>query len=104
MRNANLLALLSPRIAGAPNSTVKATYEVDIKDDLQVSGQEVLKHGDGPLLHGLGENGVVGEGKGLGDDLPGIIPVQHFLIDQQTLELDNSQRRVSIYLGYCITS
>ena len=72
------------------------TYQVDIENDLQVSGQEVLHHGDRPLLHCLWKDCVVGKGKSLGHNIPGIIPAQLLLIDQEALELNNSQRRMGV--------
>lgn len=42
--------------------------EVNVVDDLQVAGEQVLHQRNGPLLQGLGENGVVGVSEGLLDD------------------------------------
>ena len=47
---------------------------VDVEDDLQVSGQELLHHGHGPPLQGLREDRVVGVGADLGRDGPGLVP------------------------------
>ena len=38
---------------------------VDLVDDLQVARQEPLEHADGPLLQGLGQDGVVGIAGGM---------------------------------------
>ena len=52
---------------------------VDIVDNLEVPGKELLHERDGPSFQGLGQHSVVGEGKGLRDDVPGIFPVNLFL-------------------------
>lgn len=64
-----------------------------------MSGQKILEHGNGPLLHGLGKDRVVGECKGLGHNIPGIIPAQHLLVHQQTLEFDNGESGMGILIG-----
>lgn len=62
---------------------------VDLVDDLEVTGQQVLHQRDRPLLQCLGEDGVVCIAEGVGDETPGLVPVEAFLIDEDTLELDN---------------
>ena len=47
---------------------------VDVEDDLEVAGQELLHHGHGPPLQGLREDRVVGVGAALGRDGPGQVP------------------------------
>ena len=62
---------------------------VDVEDDLQVSGQELLHHGHGPPLQGLREDRVVGVGADLGRDGPGLVPalVTHLIITKTKLFL-----------------
>lgn len=70
--------------------------EVDVVDDLQVSGQQVLDQTDGPLLEGLGQDGVVGVAKRGRDEVPRLIPLELLEVDKDALELDNGQRRVRV--------
>ena len=39
---------------------------------------------------------MIGVAKGIGDDIPGLVPFQTFDIDKDTLKLDNRKGRVSI--------
>ena len=52
---------------------------VDIVDNLEVSGKELLHERDGPFFQSLGKHCVVGEGKSLRDDVPGVFPVDLLL-------------------------
>lgn len=45
---------------------------VDLVDDLQVPGQQVLEEVDGPALQSLRQNGVVGVGTGTNHNVPGL--------------------------------
>lgn len=57
-------------------ATVNCTYIevglVDLVDDLQVSGQEVLQQLHRPALQRLGEDGVVGVSEGAPGEVPGL--------------------------------
>lgn len=70
--------------------------QVDVVDELEVAGQEMLEQGDGPLLESLGKDGVVGVTESVSDDAPGLIPIKALEIDENTLELNNSQSRVGV--------
>ena len=70
--------------------------QVDVVDKLEVAGQEMLEQGDGPLLESLGKDGVVGVTESAGDDVPSLLPVKALEINEDTLELDNSQSRVGV--------
>lgn len=52
---------------------------IEIVDNLEVSGEELLHEWDGPPFQSLRQHSVVGEGKGLRDDIPGIFPVDFLL-------------------------
>jgi len=69
---------------------------VDVIDDLEVSRQEVFEEGNGPALESLGQDGVVGVGDGLGHDLPCVIEGDVLLVDQDPLQLDNGESRMSV--------
>lgn len=45
---------------------------VDLIDDLQVTGEQVLEQVDGPALQGLRQDGVVCVGAGPHTDVPGL--------------------------------
>ena len=69
---------------------------VDLIDDLQVSGQDELQHGHRPALQCLREEGVVCVGKGQSADVPGLLPAQLLLVQENTHQLRDSQRWVSV--------
>jgi len=52
---------------------------VEVVDYLEVSGEELLHERDGPPFQSFGQHGMVGEGKGLRDDIPGVFPVNFLL-------------------------
>ena len=70
--------------------------QVDVVDELEVAGQEMLEQGDGPFLESLGKDGVVGITESAGDNVPCLLPVKALEIHKDTLELDNSQSRVGV--------
>ena len=69
---------------------------VDLVDDLQVSGQDSLKHGHRPSLQSLREQRVVGVGKRLGADAPCSIPAQILCVHQNVHELRDGQSWVGV--------
>lgn len=69
---------------------------VNVVDDLQMARQQVLDQTDRPLLQRLRQDGVVGIAKCVRHDVPGLIPVETFEIDQNTLQLHHSERRMSV--------
>lgn len=58
---------------------------VDGVDDLQVPGQQLLKHGHWPALQGLRQHSVVGICTGFLGDLPGL-PIENSRCHRDTLE------------------
>lgn len=69
---------------------------VDLVDELEVAGEEVLEEREGPLLKGLGEDGVVGVRKHLGGDLPRNVVRNLLLVDEDAHELDDGDGRVGV--------
>lgn len=59
----------------------------DLVDDLVHAGEELGEHADGPLLQGLGQDGVVGVAHDLRHDVPGVIPLELLLVDEDAHEL-----------------
>lgn len=70
--------------------------QVDVVDDLQMAWQQVLEERDGPLLQCLRQDRVVGVAESLADDVPGIIPVEALNVDENPLQLRNSQGWVGV--------
>lgn len=70
--------------------------EVDVENDLHMSGEEVLDERDRPHLESLGEDRVVGVRESASDDVPGVVKVDVLLVDQDPLELDDGERRVGV--------
>jgi hypothetical protein len=52
---------------------------VDIIDNLEVPGKELLHERDRPSFQSLRQHSMVGEGKGLRDNVPGVCPVDLLL-------------------------
>lgn len=70
--------------------------EVDIIDDLQMSWEQVLEQWNGPLLQRLRKNSVVGVTECLGNDVPGILPLEAFEINEDALQLNDGKSWVGI--------
>ena len=68
----------------------------DIIDYLQVPRKQVLHQRDGPLLESFWKDGMVGKEECVGDDIPGLVPRNLFLINENTHEFRNSESRVGI--------
>ena len=69
---------------------------VDLVDDLEVTGEEVLNHGYRPALQGLGQESVVGVGEGLGACVPRLVPWQLLHVKQESHQLWDGQCRVGV--------
>ena len=69
---------------------------VDLVDDLKVAGKNTLQHVDGPAFQGLREEGVVGVGKGPGDDAPGFLPGQLLQVHENVHELGDAESWVRV--------
>lgn len=70
--------------------------QVDIVDDLQMSREEVLEEWNGPFLQCFGEHGMVSVSKGLGHDVPCLVPLKTFEVDQNALQFHNRKSRMGI--------
>ena len=69
---------------------------VDLVDDLQVARQEPAEQLDRPLLQRLGQQRVVRVGEGVPRDVPGLVPVQLVLVDEQPHQFGHGDRRVGV--------
>ena len=68
----------------------------DLVDDLVHTGEELGERADGPLLQGLGQDGVVGVAHDLRHDVPGVIPLEFLLVDEDAHELGAAHSGVGI--------
>ena len=59
----------------------------DLVDDLVHAGEELGERANGPLLQGLGQDGVVGVAHDLRHDVPGVVPLELLLVDEDAHEL-----------------
>ncbi|GJC79271.1 hypothetical protein ColLi_02109 [Colletotrichum liriopes] len=70
--------------------------EIDVVNNLQVSGKQVLDQANGPLLQSLGKNRVVGVAERGSDDVPRLVPFQLLEVHQDALQLDNGERGMGV--------
>ena len=68
----------------------------DLNEDLPDPGQQGLDELLGPALQGLGHDGVVGVGDGVGGDIPGLLPAVALLVQQDPHQLGDSQGGVGV--------
>ncbi len=68
----------------------------DLVDNLVHTGEELGEHADGPLLQGLGQDSVVGVAHDLRHDAPSVIPLELFLVDEDTHELGTAHGGVRV--------
>lgn len=58
--------------------------------------QQVLKHGNSPFFHGFWQHCVICERIDFGHNVPRLVPLQSFHINEQSHQLWNAKRRVRI--------
>ena len=68
----------------------------DLLQDLPDPGQETLDQALGPALQRLGQDGVVGVGHRLGDDIPGVVPAVPLHIHQDTHQFGDDQSGMGV--------
>ena len=68
----------------------------DLLHDLPDAGQQGLEQPLGPALQCLGQHGVVGIGHGVAGDVPGLVPAQARVVDEDAHQLRDHQRRVGV--------
>src|SRR5262245_11875376 len=69
---------------------------IDFIDDLKLSRQKHLEPRYGPLLQRFGQQGVVGVRQHALRNVPSAVPVQSSLIEKNSHELRNGDRRVRV--------
>jgi hypothetical protein len=70
--------------------------QVDVVDDLKVTGKEVLHEWNRPLLKSLRKDCVVRIAESLLDDAPGLVPLQTLKVDQDAQQFRDRKRWVSV--------
>ncbi len=83
-------------VAGEASLDVLQVSEVYLVDDLQVTGQESAQAAHGPSLQGLLHERVVGVGARAHRDVPRLLPGQALVVDQDTHELRDGERRMRV--------
>ena len=84
-QNSGLAQTLLPALLRGVERLVPTT--ADLVDDLVHAGEELGERADGPLLQSLGQDGVVGVAHDLRHDVPGVVPLELLLVDEDTHEL-----------------
>ena len=69
---------------------------IDLVDDLKVPWEEFFQNAHGPSLQGLREQGMVGVGKCVGANGPGIVPTTFLKVHQDPHQLRHCQSRVCV--------
>ena len=80
----------------AQSRQLRAETTVDLRDDLEDAGEDLLEDGRLPRLQGLGEDRVVRVREGFLDDLPGVLPAQAVFVQEQAHEFGNGEDRVGV--------
>ena len=68
----------------------------NIIDDLQVPREQVFQQRNRPLLKSFRKDGVVGEEERVGNDLPGVVPRNLLLVDENTHQFWDGESGVCI--------
>ncbi len=69
---------------------------VDLEDDLQMTRQHLLEPLDRPLLQGFGQERVVRVGERLLGEVPGLVPSQVRIVEEDAHQLGDGQGRVRV--------
>ena len=83
-------------VAGKPDAHFVQETAVDFVNDFQMPRQQRAEERHRPLFQRLGQQRVVGVGKGVARDVPGGVPVQRVLVHQQAHQLGDGQRRMRV--------
>ncbi len=86
------LLAINPGNAGEPAQEAM----IDAEDDLRMPRQHMFQQRQAPLLQGFRQQRVVGVGQSLARQLPGVIPLQPVIVDQDPHQLGDRQRRMSV--------
>ena len=84
------------RVAGESLLHRREQAAVDLQDDLQVTRQQQLEPRQRPFLQGFGQQGVVRIRQRLLGQIPGLVPIQVRVVEQDAHQLGHCQCRVRI--------
>ena len=93
-QNGGLAQTLLPTLLRGVERLVPTT--ADLVDDLVHAGEELGERADGPLLQSLGQDGVVGVAHDLRHDVPGVVPLELLLVDEDAHELGAAHGGVGV--------
>ena len=83
-------------VAGVARADVVEEAAVDLVDDLQVPRQHQLEQADRPVLQRLGQQRVVGVGQRPPRQVPGLVPAELRLVEQDPHQLGDGQRGMRV--------
>src|SRR3954447_24405399 len=88
--------LNTPVLAREARLNIVDEAAVDLVNNLEVARQHDLEPGERPLLERLGKERMVGVGEGACSDVPGFAPREMALVEQNTHQLRDGNRRVRV--------
>ena len=83
-------------IAGESEAHAVEVTAVDFVDDLEMTGEQSGEEAARPLLQCLREQGVVGIGEAMPGDVPGHVPLEGVLIDEEAHQLRDGDGGVGV--------
>ena len=83
-------------VAGEARADLVEQAAVDLVDDLQMARQQVLEPGKRPFLQRLGQQRVVRVGECSLREVPGLVPAEVRVVEQNPHQLGNGHRRVRV--------
>ena len=83
-------------VAGEPGPDLVEQAAVDLEDDLEMARQQHLEPRQRPLLQRLGQERVIRVGERPSGEIPGLVPAEVRLVEQDSHELGDGQRRVGV--------
>ena len=84
------------RVVGPVRPHLPHEAVVDLEDDLQVPREHAPQHRDRPLLERLRHQRVIGVADGSPRQIPGEVPVEALLVDEDAHQLGDGDRRMGV--------
>ena len=85
-----------PLVSGEAGPHLVEQAPVDLQDDLEMPRQQQLEPRQWPLLQRLGQERVIRVGEGPSGEIPGLVPAEVRLVEQDSQELGDGERRVGV--------
>ena len=89
-------ALHPSAVAGEPGPDLVEQAPVDLEDDLEMAREQQLEPRQWPLLQRLGQERVIRVGERPSGEIPGLVPAEVRLVEQNSHQLGDGQRRVRV--------